>query len=184
MSNNNSYSGSVYRWDSDASAEPFRDWHRDYGRQLYATDLDFIEYTFSNTGVPQVAGMFEYKHVNGRTLKPNDTQLQVLLQVATATQVPAFFVRYTTETPITYLLYPLDSRAAITTEGKNLLLSERQFARFLHYIRDLTAPSSVCHLSDEKQSIDAFPIDNPPYSDIPLHGAWASTFASTSTLPL
>ena len=177
----NSYSGSVYRWDSDASAEPFRDWHRDYGRHLYATDLDFIEYTFSSTGVPQIAGMFEYKHVNGRKMKPDETQLQLLLQVATATEVPAFFVRYTTETPITYLLYPLDTRAAITKEGKNLLLSERQFARFLYYIRDLTAPSSVCHLSDEKQGLDAFPVDNLPYSDIPLHSPWAHTEATTAS---
>ena len=183
---NNSYSGEgdsakPYRWESTSSAEPFRKWHRTYGRQLYATDLDFVEYTFSDTGAPLICGFFEYKHVNGRTIAAGDTQLQIVTQIAGAAEVPSFFVRYTTTTPITYLLYPLDTRAAISTEYKNLILSEQQFARFLYFLRDLSAPSSVYQLPNERQNINAFPVDNPPFVRVALSGAWAYTEATTAS---
>jgi hypothetical protein len=152
-----------YRWQEDSSAEPFREWHRGWGRSLYATDVDFVEYTFRR-GVPEVVGYFEYKHINAAPIGRRNPQVAVLADAASKVQVPGFFVRYTTETPITFKVYPLNSYAKEWTKtDSGLLLPECRYATMLHVIRkEKIADSLKEKLSSETADV-TFPVDRPPF---------------------
>ena len=121
--------------------EPYLDWHRQWGSTLYSTDLDLIEYTYTDTGV-QPVGLFEYKHLHARPASPEDSQLQLMAGLATASAVPAFFVRYTGGTDgyvPAFLVYPMTATALtpqIPYEGA--LFSERTYAALLHRLRGET----------------------------------------------
>lgn len=120
---------------------PYLQWHREWGDTLYSTDLDLIEYTYTTTG-PVPVGLFEYKHLNARPASPADSQLRLIAGLATASAVPAFFVRYTGGTDgyvPAFLVYPMTATALTPqTPYDGALFSERAFAQWLHRLRGET----------------------------------------------
>jgi len=152
-----------YRWQEDSSAEPFREWHRGWGRSLYATDFDFVEYTFQR-GIPEVVGYFEYKHINAASIGRKNAQVAVLADAASKVQVPGFFVRYTTEKPYTFKVYPLNTYAKNWTKVETgIIIPECRYASLLHALRkEKIATSLKEKLSSDTADI-TFPVDRPPF---------------------
>jgi hypothetical protein len=154
---------SEYRWDStQGSAEPFREWHRGWGRSLYATDFDFVEYTFQN-GMPKVCGMFEYKHFNAAPIGRKNPQVALMAEIASKVGVPGFFVRYTTDKPYTFAVHPLNKQAAEVTNGENIILSERRYTDLLHFIRGEFTPQEIADSLSTETAAVTFPVDVPPF---------------------
>lgn len=193
MNSNNSDSTTTstgvkpYRYTSnstapDESAEPFREWHRTWGRKLYASDLDFIEYSFSG-GRPVICGVFEYKHMNGRAVGPDSHQLHITAEVGLRCRAPAFFVRYCTRQPWTFLVYPMNTQAANWTKRENAVLSEREFVQLLHNIRGEEIPPRIAAACSTQYDATGFPWDAPPFLHHgPTRSAWAFTASTTTAL--
>lgn len=70
------------------------EWHRArLGADCLAVDLDFVLVEYSSTaGCP--AAIMEYKHVGARPSLPDSPNYRALSRLATASDIPAFIIRY------------------------------------------------------------------------------------------
>ena len=158
---------SNYRWDSTAPAEPFRDWHREWTASLYSTDVDLIEYTYTD-GTPEAVGLFEYKHFHATAATPKDAQLLIQARLATAAGLPAFYVRYTGASSDGYcrsfLVYPMNGEAEATgIDYTGSLLSEQAFVGFLQRLRHNSTYSLEAYSTAVPPPDTEWPADEPPY---------------------
>lgn len=166
-----------YRWKSASSAEPFREWHRLWGRLLYATDIDFVEYTYTLTNDVKPVGLFEYKHVNGKRVDRDHAQLLIMASLADNSHLPAFFVRYTTDEPVSFKVYSLNPYAS-NIVGDVHTFSEYRFVCFLHYLHGLESPAEDRYTTDKTTILLE---DNPPYLyDSTAFGPWSRTCTTTA----
>ena len=103
------------------------DRHRLYGPDLYAIDIDLLEVGLDRE--PQA--VIEYKHFQANEI--SDFQREVIRRLAGDT--PAFTVRYWPAS-WTYVVTALNDAARKVIGDGRELMTERDYADFLHGLRD------------------------------------------------
>lgn len=114
--------------------------HREWGRPIHMTDIDFLVTEHRNG---ECKALVEYKHCLSDYEFDKSANAAALRHLASTERspLPLFVVRYWTE-PWTFAAYPAnDSASALLAKTK--IMCERDYVSFLHKLRGLEIPPDL-----------------------------------------
>ena len=114
--------------------------HYQYGKKTHLQDIDSIMSWIEHTS-GELAALAEFKNEN-ELIEPY--KYRQLITLADNSKIPCYIVVGAREPYVYYYVIPLNSFCkAIPTMDKPRYFSERNYVRFLHYIRKMKAEETL-----------------------------------------
>ncbi len=120
--------------------------HRMYGVNVPCCDLDFplVEYDKG-----KAVALIEYKHQKAQTVNMNNPSIRALSDLATRSEIPAFVVRYS-DNFSTYRITAINTIAEDMIKRSTIDCTEREYIKFLYWLRGYKVPEDVLTNIDKK----------------------------------